>query len=487
MTFLVTWLWQGLAISCVTAMAIRNMPRLNAATRHVIWWLALAGVLAIPVAHGLVAMIPGPASAPESTGALNVARSLLLPTIPTGVVNAAAALWAMTAAGGLLRLARGHRALRRLKHTASPFDPSREARLRLRSAARNSRRRVAELRTADGVTGACALGLGQPTILISRAVADALDDQSLDEIVMHEQAHLDRYDDWSQLVLAALRSLAGLHPAVRFLAGRVQVDLEAACDDRVVSQTGAPRHYASSLLTVAALSNPLAERLQLAAGVPAATATASMLRARIARLLDTRRDRSPRLARVTSLAAVALLLLALVGSKQVHPIVTFVESVVVTNQAGDAAPAIVPQRAPEPAIHASVDATADASPRALRRMLAAPERTTDADPLPQGVLHGVASASSENRDEHLSAPLDSLALPAETHAVVPGVVVPSWQAMATPSDPMPEAPWQAFATSATTAASDVARSAAATGARVQGAGTAISRFVTRVSKAASVF
>ena len=111
------------------------------------------------------------------------------------------------------------------------------------------------------MTGACALGLGRPVILVSRAVAGALSDESLDEIVMHEQAHLDRYDDWSQLLLAVLSSLVGLHPAVRFLARRLDVDREAACDDRVVSCTGASRRYASALLAVAAASTRNAGRI----------------------------------------------------------------------------------------------------------------------------------------------------------------------------------------------------------------------------------
>src|SRR3970040_235218 len=106
------------------------------------------------------------------------------------------------------------------------------------------------------MTGACALGLGRPVVLVSRSVADAVNDESLDEIVMHEQAHLDRYDDWSQLLQAVVGSLAGLHPAVRFLARRMDVDREAACDDRVVSRTGATRRYASSLLAAAAASRP---------------------------------------------------------------------------------------------------------------------------------------------------------------------------------------------------------------------------------------
>ena len=258
MTLIVTWLWQGLAIAWITAAAVRAMPRLNAATRHAVWWLALAAVLAIPVAHGLATISTGTPSTPDLTGALDAAGVLMLPAIPDGVVACAVAIWAMTAAVGVLRIARSCRALGRLKRTSSPFDRSREARLLLWVAARDGGHRAAELRTSDRMTGACALGLGRPVILVSRSVADAVNDESLDEIVMHEQAHLDRYDDWSQLLQAVVGSLAGLHPAVRFLARRMDVDREAACDDRVVSRTGATRRYASSLLAAAAASSPKA-------------------------------------------------------------------------------------------------------------------------------------------------------------------------------------------------------------------------------------
>ena len=53
MTLIVSWLWQGMVIAWITAAAVRAMPRLNAATRHAIWWLALGAVLAIPAAQGL--------------------------------------------------------------------------------------------------------------------------------------------------------------------------------------------------------------------------------------------------------------------------------------------------------------------------------------------------------------------------------------------------------------------------------------------------
>ena len=261
----------------------------------------------------------------------------------------------MTAAVGLLRIARSCRALGRLKRASSPFDRSREARLPLWVAARDGGHRAAELRTSDCMTGACALGLGQPVILVSRSVADALDDESLDEIVMHEQAHLDCYDDWSQLLQAVVGSLAGLHPAVRFLARRLDVDREAACDDRVVSRTGATRRYASSLLAVAAASSRRPVGLTFAAGVPTATTTASALRVRVGRLLDPRRDRGARLASATSLVSVTALALAVVMSTQLAPAVMFLEAAG-RQRPGRRAPAIDVRRAPS-AARAKVNAT----------------------------------------------------------------------------------------------------------------------------------
>jgi beta-lactamase regulating signal transducer with metallopeptidase domain len=307
----------------------------------------------------------------------------MLPASPDGVVAGAAALWAITAAVGMLRIARSCRTLGRLKRASSPFDRSREARMPLWVVARDGGHRAAELRTSDGMTEACALGLGRPVILVSRSVADALSDESLDEIVMHEQAHLDRYDDWSQLLQAVVGSLAGLHPAVRFLARRLDVDREAACDDRVVSRTGATRRYASSLLTVAAASNPEASGVEFAAGVPTATTTASALRVRVGRLLDAKRDRGARLARATSLVSVTALALAVVMSTQA-PVVIFLKSAAVNAPA--AAPAIDVRPAPEPAPRTNVNAAAGELKRPPRRSFHAVEAFVTVGPAGSGSL-----------------------------------------------------------------------------------------------------
>ncbi len=489
MTLIVSWLWQGVAVAWVTAAAVRAMPRLNATTRHAIWWLALGAVLAIPAAQALVTIAPGTQPAPDMAGSLDTAGALMLPALPDGVVAAAAALWAMAAAMGLLRIVRSCRALGRLKRASVPFDRAREARLPLWAVARDATHRghrSAELRTSDRMTGACALGLRRPVIVVSRAVADALDDEALDEIVMHEQAHLDRFDDWSQLLQAVVCSIAGLHPAVQFLARRLEIDREAACDDRVVSRTGAARRYASSLLTVAAASNPEAGGIEFA-GVPAATTTESALRVRVSRLLDTGRDHDGRLAAATSLVSVAALALTVVMSTQVGPVVVFLEAIEATGihvPAAPAAPAIGMRSAPEPAARAITIANAAAvsperPPRARTRNWSGRRRPT----LLQVASYPVVVSTPEATP---TAPLDSRTMAVHGDAFVP-TPLPSIQPTNIAAT-QPGQPWEAVATSATSAAEDVTRAAVTTGERARNAGVAISRFVTRASKAgAGVF
>ena len=480
MTLILTWLWQGLAIVWTIQAAVWTMPRLNAATRHVIWWLALAAVLSIPAAHGVAAITTSqfPAADVASLN-VNADARLMLPAIPAGIVAWAAAFWAMRAALGILQIAASYRALGRLKRAASPFDRSREARLRLWVAARASGHRSAELRISDGIAGACAVGFGRPVILISRFVADSLGDESLDEIVMHEQAHLDRHDDWTQLLLAVIGALFGLHPAVRFLARRLDVDREAACDDRVVSSTQAARHYASSLLAVAAATNPQAGAPVFAAGAPAAMRSMSALRVRIDRLLDTRRDRGARVATAASLVSVTALAFAVVLSTQAAPLVVFLEKAAVSSPDAIATPTKELRQEAPVASRMIMNVRVEQSVRRTPVRTGRPKRAVAAD--------AAAAIGVSIVQDAPAAPLERRTLAsADTVAPVLEGSIPSSEPAAVASPPAPVAkPWDALTASATTAASDLTRAAKEHGGRARSAGLSISRFVTRVGKAAA--
>ena len=79
MTILFAWLWQGLVVAALTGIVLRAMPRLNAATRHLAWWVALIAVLSIPlllITFTSLDTLPG---RPLISGEDSVRAALVLP------------------------------------------------------------------------------------------------------------------------------------------------------------------------------------------------------------------------------------------------------------------------------------------------------------------------------------------------------------------------------------------------------------------------
>ena len=62
-------LWQAVAVAAAAWLVMRFTPRMNAATRHILWWAVLAMVVVLPVAPVLVrAVSPQAASPVEPSG-----------------------------------------------------------------------------------------------------------------------------------------------------------------------------------------------------------------------------------------------------------------------------------------------------------------------------------------------------------------------------------------------------------------------------------
>jgi len=142
---------------------------------------------------------------------------------------------------------------------------------------------------------------------------------------MHEHAHLERRDDAWRLVQAVVEAVAGWHPAVRVATRHIDLEREAACDDRVVERTGAAHRYASCLAETAALASS-AWATGDPALLPGAVGGSSVLRLRVMRLLEPGRRRTPRLARRAMMASVAALAMAVGLSSRMEPLVAFAEA-----------------------------------------------------------------------------------------------------------------------------------------------------------------
>lgn len=308
MHIVINWLWQTALIVLVVGLALAPLRWMSAAMRYAVWGITLALVLAMP----LLALFepessPWRASAVVGGGALDAPRAFalpLLPELPAWVTFVALCLWIEWVAFSAVRLARAGSALADTRRACRSFPDDRARRLPLWQRLGRGGRPVT-LALSSRVRGAAVLGVRRPIIAISPALASELTDEELDQVIVHELAHVRRRDDLAALGQALVDVVAGFHPAVRAVQARLHREREMACDDWVVRATGSAKRYATCLTRVAMAQGPGVELLAPAALAPA------QLTLRIMRLLDRRCSRGRAshmglMSAVTALVALAL-------------------------------------------------------------------------------------------------------------------------------------------------------------------------------------
>jgi len=256
-------------------LVLRITPRrlLNAATHHLVWWGTLAVVVALPAVYiplphvrqvhtsGVVSHMP---PTPVPTSVRLPAPSVRISTIavealPRSVfpveLPAGSWMWWMAAAWGsatLLmfgRLAVSIYGMNRRKARALPA-PSYLAERVPSWLAQCGCRRGVRLAGSDEIATPMAAGLGDPCILIPARLFADLQESELDQIGLHEAAHLARRDDYALILQRAIEALLVFHPVVHWITRRIELEREIACDDFVVQATGSPRRYASCITHV---------------------------------------------------------------------------------------------------------------------------------------------------------------------------------------------------------------------------------------------
>jgi uncharacterized protein YjbI with pentapeptide repeats/beta-lactamase regulating signal transducer with metallopeptidase domain len=156
-----------------------------------------------------------------------------------------------------------------------------------------------------------AIGFRRPVILIPTELATADGLAAIEPLVLHEYAHLRRYDDWTNLIQRAIERLFWFNPVVWVVGRRIALEREIASDDAVVEKTGAPHAYATSLWK-------LAREMRMpehAVVAPGALLTRKQISIRIEQLLDKNRarlHRSP--AAAFGVTCAALLAVAVVAT-----------------------------------------------------------------------------------------------------------------------------------------------------------------------------
>jgi Zn-dependent protease with chaperone function len=282
MTLFLNWIVQGSLLTLLVATGVRLCRSLNASTRESIWWLTIAAVVGLPIAGLFTAgdegFLPPPPFAVPPSSFVEVPHEAAwwLPLL----VGA----WLTWFLVGGLRIVLGLRALRRAKRRATPLSAAHASRLPAWSRLAE-RGRPTRIVVSTDVHHAAVLGLGQPLIAVAPAMLEHLNDSELDEVVVHEYAHVQRRDDLAVLAQRFIWAVAGMHPAIWWLDRALTVEREVACDDWVVARARSPRPYAACLVKLAAGS--FREGYSL---VPRIGLSQALVTIRVSRLLDGQRN-----------------------------------------------------------------------------------------------------------------------------------------------------------------------------------------------------
>src|SRR6266850_3631095 len=268
----------GLLIAAVAWVLLRVIGRQNSATRFAVWFCALFAVAGLPF------VAPVSKAAPMTQA---VRSEIVLPgSWAIGIF----AVWILIAALATLRIVVGLWRLRRLRSSSLPLATSSLPPAVQDLVAQFQSGRRVEICSSSVVTIPTAIGFFKPVILIPQWVLRDLSAEELKVVLLHEFAHLRRWDDWTNLAQKLVRIVFFFHPAVWWIEKRLSLEREMACDEVVLAETENPQAYAECLVS-------LAEKSFVRRGLVLAQAVVGHAREtslRLARILDGNRPRSSR-------------------------------------------------------------------------------------------------------------------------------------------------------------------------------------------------
>ncbi len=250
----------GFAIAAFAWMVLRVLRRQNSGTRFAVWFLALLAVAALPVLGGFGegrSVLRAGMSSATSWGSM---RSAI--TIPARWGLFVFLAWAVGAGVAMVRLVIGLWHLRRLRQSctaivASDLDPAVRKTVEAIGASGSAIMPVT-IAMSDWVRVPAAIGFWKRTIVLPSWALREMPAGDLNVILLHEFAHLRRWDDWTNLIQKMVRAVFFFHPAVWWIESQLSVEREMACDDAVLAQTANPHGYATCLVSL--LEKSLAHR-----------------------------------------------------------------------------------------------------------------------------------------------------------------------------------------------------------------------------------
>jgi carboxyl-terminal processing protease len=319
------------------------LRRASAALRHLIWSLAVFAVFVLPALSLALPAWPLPftapwaespvvRSAPARPRAVMVAQALDLPSstpdprdaLPEGledgspsvaaseppaeptplilgsVWSALVLVWLVGAVLASVPVVLGGWSLHCLRRRACVMDTGLPARLLRQLCVQMGMRRPVALLQSAARSIPMTWGLRRPIVLLP-AGAEDWPEPRLRMVLLHELAHVKRWDCATQVVAQLFRALYWFNPLAWLAVAGMRTEQERACDDLVLSAgTDAP-DYAELLLTITAGR----ARHWLDSSVALVLGEASRIERRLASILDRQRNRRPLTVRTVAMATLA--------------------------------------------------------------------------------------------------------------------------------------------------------------------------------------
>jgi len=320
-------LWEGVLIAGAVWLGLRLVPQLGAATRYVVWLFALIALAVIPMVTALVprahpagpvrysviteetTVVPAQRADAAPATQLAVPQSALPPlprssqqiSVPPALPIGAVLLWAIVSATRAIALAFNLFGLVKMRRGAVLWSSAYDYPVYL----------------SREVEVPLALGFLRPVVLLPAILVEEQSRDAVEAIVVHEIAHLQRGDVWTNALARILEAFVALNPVAWFVLRQLSIEREIACDDWVVARLGAGDVFARALAMMASCAGA---RAPLAA--PSAIGSKHSVVARIEQLLDAR----PRQLRLSlSALGAALMVLALIAMvvQSVSPVLAY--------------------------------------------------------------------------------------------------------------------------------------------------------------------
>lgn len=341
--------WMDLAIKSSTLFAAAGvvtlaLRRRSAATRHCVWTLAFTGLLLLPLFSVFLPAwritVAAPVALPAAGSALFFSSPLEPSRLPSSEavgqlpvevnhtpeasdnspisVNSVAAtpkskgsvdaisiaptfIWAIGFVLGLAPLLGGYIALFRLRQRARSLAGSRIEEITLALAEQLGIRRKIALLVSNRSCMPMTWGVHRPVILLPLA-AERWPLARLRPVLVHELAHVQRFDCMTQMLVQLVRAAYWFNPLVWMAQRQMRLEQESACDDIVLNAGLDAQHYAEQLLTITAglPAHFLVSSVALAMGKK------RTLERRLLAILDADRDRRVPRGHVLGFALAAL-------------------------------------------------------------------------------------------------------------------------------------------------------------------------------------